>query len=64
MMFYSDDPIKDFERHDAEMAKYWAKRPACDCCGEKIAEEFYYEIEDVKLCEDCIERFRKWVVVE
>ena len=60
-MYYSDDPARDFDRWDMEQAKYEARLPVCDCCGETINDDFYWEIDDEILCADCMnERFRKY----
>ena len=32
----------------------------CDCCSEPIyIGEDYYEIDDIKICEDCIRDYKK-----
>ena len=60
MMFYSDDPIRDFARHDREQAKWLEKLPKCDICGEPIQDNHYYLIGSDKVCKDCLEtEFRK-----
>ena len=59
-MFYSDDPIRDFERHDREQAKWLEKLPVCDYCGEPIQDDHYYLINGDNVCKDCLEtEFRK-----
>lgn len=59
---YSDDPIKDFLNHDAEQNERLADLPECDICGQKIQDEYYYEIEGTSICCECLNRdFRKWV---
>lgn len=59
-MWYSDDPVKDFERHDAEQTRKLESRPLCDYCEEHIQDDFYYEINGDCICRNCLERnFRK-----
>lgn len=38
------DPYEDFCRHDWEEAEREKKYPVCDICGERITDEFYYEV--------------------
>lgn len=53
-MFYSDDPVRDFDRYDMAQAQKEAKCPECDKCGKHITDDFYYEIGGEILCEDCM----------
>lgn len=60
--FYTDDPVRDFDRYDAEQARLEARLPVCDKCGERIHDDYYFEIDGEILCEACmIERYRKSV---
>lgn len=43
-MFYSDDPIADYDRYDAEQNKRLAKLPVCADCDYPIQDEFAYYI--------------------
>lgn len=54
MFFRSGDPDRDFDRYDAAMAAREAKLPQCDKCGKPINADFYYEIGNEILCEDCM----------
>ena len=59
-MFYTDDPVKDFERHDRAQEKLLEQLPICDDCGKRIGEDYYFDIDAEILCEDCvIERYRR-----
>lgn len=61
-MPYTDDPLKDFENHEREQAKRLERLPKCANCGEPIQDEFYYEINDEPICQECLDRdFRKEV---
>ena len=53
-MFYSDDPIADFYRHDAEQQAELHKLPQCSECGEPIQDDFCYEINDELICDSCM----------
>lgn len=57
---YTDDPARDFAQWDMEQTMAEARLPVCNCCGEAIRDDFYYEIDDEILCTDCMnDRFRK-----
>lgn len=52
--FYDD---ADYARAEAEK-----ELPVCTCCGEPIQDDFYYEIDDEILCEECLkDNYRKSV---
>lgn len=44
-----------FERYQAEQDRAEAKLPTCYECGNKIYEEFCYEIEGEPICDDCMD---------
>ena len=50
------DPIEDFNRHDAEEAAYEMLCPVCDICGERIVDDYYYQIGDMIFHLDCADR--------
>lgn len=57
---YTDDPIADFHRHDAEQQAALEKCPKCSMCDEHIQDEHFYEINDEVICEECLnQNFRK-----
>lgn len=53
-MFYSDDPVRDFDRCDMAMAQREARLPQCEKCGKPINDDLYFEIENEILCEKCM----------
>jgi formylmethanofuran dehydrogenase subunit E len=53
-MYYTDDPVADFNRYDREQARREARLPKCAYCGEAIYEK-YYEINEKIICEECLE---------
>ena len=53
-MFRTDDPLRDFDRYDAEMAAREAMLPQCEVCGEHINDDIYFEIDGEILCEKCM----------
>ena len=56
-MFYTDDPLMDFEHHDREQTKRLAELPVCDVCEDPIDDDFYYEINGENICEHCMDHF-------
>lgn len=42
--FYSDDPIRDFERWDEEQNKWLKSRPKCAHCDHEIQGERLFNI--------------------
>lgn len=58
---YTDDPARDFAQWDMEQTMAEALLPVCDCCGEAIRDDFYWEIDGDMLCEKCMNsRYRKF----
>lgn len=56
-IFKTDDPIRDFENHDAWQERELKKRPVCEKCKEPITDDYMYEIDDLKLCSDCFTEY-------
>ena len=49
-----------WERHDAEQQKKLKKLLLCDYCEEVIQDDYYYEIDNECICEECLnDNFRK-----
>lgn len=55
-MYRTDDPLADFLRHDAEEQAWLDSLPICAYCNEPIQDEYYYEINDEPVCEECLNR--------
>lgn len=53
-MFYTDDPIRDFERYDSRREKTLENRPVCCECGERVQAEYYFDINDEVICPACL----------
>ena len=58
-MFYTNDPIADFNRHDLAQQKQLSRLPQCCECDEPIQSEFCYEINGELLCEDCLKTYHR-----
>lgn len=61
LVFYrTDDPVADFEKHDAEQEAELEKMPVCTNCLEHIQGGYLFDIEGEIYCEECAyELFRK-----
>ena len=56
-MFYTDDPVADFNRWDEEMYRRQERCLVglCECCGEAVYDyEDYYDIDGILLHSDCM----------
>ena len=61
-MYYTDDPLRDFERYDAEQQAELDKLPICAECGKPIQSEKCCEIDGGVICEGCLENnHMRWV---
>jgi formylmethanofuran dehydrogenase subunit E len=59
-MYYSDNPIADFDRYEADRERALSKLPHCCNCGEAIQDEYLYDIDGNLFCEDCLKsNYRK-----
>ena len=54
---WTDNPIADFVRHDAEQQAKLDKLPVCECCKEPIQQEKAIYYNDQWCCEECEEEF-------
>lgn len=52
-MEITNDPYKDFCRHDAEQQKWLNSRPVCYSCGDPIQDDTCYCFNNHKYCLDC-----------
>ena len=53
-MYYTDDPVADAARYDAEQERLLDKLPRCYCCREPITGDYLYKIDGIFYCEDCL----------
>jgi len=58
-MIYTDEPIKDFNAHEAMQKALLEKMPKCDFCGEHITDDYYYDMNGEIYCERCMDYNRK-----
>jgi formylmethanofuran dehydrogenase subunit E len=58
--YYSDNPLSDFHRYDADIEREREKLPKCSECDNPIQDEHCYLINDEPICEDCLKsHYRK-----
>lgn len=63
-MYYTDDPIADFERWDRDRERKRQKLPRCEGCDEHIQQEDAVYIDDKWYCDDCLYKARIAIEVD
>lgn len=58
-MYFTDDPIADYDRYCNEQQKELDRLPRCSECDEPIQTEWCFEINGEYICEHCMEEHRK-----
>ncbi len=61
MWLQGEDPYEDFRRKDSEENTWLQNQPMCDECGERIMEDYYYNINGRKYCQECIDDCKEWI---
>ena len=46
-MYFTNDPLRDFERYEAEQAEKTERLPVCEICGEHIQDEYGYCVDSI-----------------
>ena len=54
-MGWTDDPVRDAEKHSAAGDRWMNRRPVCAYCGYRITDEKAYRINRKFYCPDCVE---------
>ena len=60
----TNDPLRDFNRHDFEEQEWLESRPTCSECGEPIITETAYRFNDELICEVCMYEDRIYIEEE
>lgn len=63
-MYYTDDPIADFNHWDMERERRREQLPCCEECGEHIQQEDAVYLDDKWYCDDCLKKARKTIEVD
>lgn len=64
MTHYTDDPLMDFDRWQADEERWLMQRPICKDCGEHIQDEEAFYINDSWICIECMELYIQLVMPE
>ena len=62
-MYFTDDPIADYNRWSREQEEQLKKLPKCHVCGEPIQDDYAVCIDDNWYCDNCISDMRKYTGV-
>ena len=60
-MWYTNDPVEDYESYSSHQEKELDKLPRCSNCGKHIQEETAFLINDELICEGCMNENRVFV---
>ena len=54
------DNFSQWEAHERQQESLLDKLPECESCGKLIQDDYYFEIDNEILCEECMnQRYRK-----
>ena len=54
------DNFSQWEAHERQQEALLDKLPECESCGKLIQDDYYFEIDNEILCEECMnQRYRK-----
>lgn len=54
-MYYTDDPLMDYSRYEADQERWLERLPVCADCGEPIQDSHCYEYNGEYICPQCNE---------
>lgn len=63
-VFYTDDPLADFEAWDEHQNEQLERLPVCMDCEQHIQDETAYYINGEWICEDCMDAYKQVVLPE
>lgn len=63
-MYWTDDPLMDFHRYDAEQNRRLQQLPVCADCEEHIQDERAYYINGEWICKNCMDSYLREVLPE
>ena len=58
-MFYSDDPVRDFDNYDRYQQRLLERLPKCADCDEHIADDHFFRFDGKYYCPDCLNYHHK-----
>ncbi len=57
---FFDVALKELDRYEARQTSALARCPKCDCCGERIQDDYLFDIDGDLYCEEClVDQFRR-----
>ena len=64
-MYFTNNPLRDFERYEAEQEENAQKLPLCEICGERIHDEYGYCVDGYWYHEECFEKeYKKEITLD
>lgn len=61
MIFFTDDPVRDAERYQAEQDRKLDALPKCAICGEPIQDESALYLNGEWICDECVSINTKYI---
>ena len=55
-MTWTDDPVRDFERYDAEQEEKMSGFPTCSICGEVVYDDYLTDMYGDIICKNYLEK--------
>lgn len=59
---YTNNPPADYDAHCREQDRAMELLPECCECGNRIEDDFCYEINGEIICETCMEQYKKFTM--
>lgn len=56
-----DGNLAFLDEHESEQDEALESLPKCDQCGEPIQDDYYYEINGERICEGCLDKYKKYI---
>lgn len=53
-MYYSNDPVKDYDSYLADLERERELNPVCSNCDQVISEDYMYVINGKVYCDECM----------
>lgn len=54
-----DGNLAFLDEHEREQDEALESLPKCDQCGEPIQDDYYFQINGERFCEDCLHKYYK-----
>ena len=59
--YWSDDPLRDFDRHDADQQRKLERMPKCAECRDHIQQKDAVCIKGKFYCDECLKGMREHI---